>query len=125
MEDIQKAGAIFSPEGVMMLSIFGIIDIIDFFIGSVLIMDILAVLVYSVWIYFRRQAIVAGEAGKRITEIRKEREEKRAERKGVKGGGTAPKKNMWLRRILFVLEWIPIIGMIPGWTLMVWSELKS
>lgn len=130
MDDVQKQGAVFSPEGLMMLSIFGVLDIIDFFIGSVLVVDILASLVYFVWVHFRSQgerAVSAGQAREEIKERRAERGKKLQERKEKTKAKktTGVKKGKWLRRSLLLLEWIPIIGMIPGWVLMVYSELKS
>jgi len=125
----QTRGGVFSPEGVLMLGIFGILDIIDFFVASVLIVDILAALFYFVWVYFRSQAKAAGEA-QRVTEmLAKKKGEKKAFQEKRAAKKTSPakiaKKGKWLRRALFLLEWIPVVGMIPGWTLMVYSELKS
>ena len=116
----QSKGGLFSPEALTMLSIFGVLDIIDFLIGSFWIVDIIAMLFYAVWVYFRGQAKKASEARSKVKEIRKTRKEKRAAKKP-----SMAKKGKWLRRVLFVAEWIPIIGMIPGWTLMVYSELKD
>ena len=128
----QSKGGLFSPEAIIMLSIFGVLDIIDFFVGSVLIVDIIATLFYGVWVYFRGQAIKVREAQERIKEIREtkarirgEGPEKIKKRRLARKKPPMAKKGKWLRRSLFFLEWIPIIGMIPGWTLMVYSELKD
>jgi len=119
-EVLEKSTAVFGPEGVMMLSIFGIIDIIDFLIGSVLIMDIVATIIYFLWILVRSQTTQVIEAVETVKERRLEREEMKTKIKA-----RTAKKGKWLRRILFVLEWIPLIGMIPGWTFIVYSELTS
>ena len=125
----QSKGSIFSPEGLLMLGIFGILDIIDFFVASILIVDIIATLFYLVWVYFRSQAKAAGEAQRVSEMLAKKKEKKKAfqEKRAAKKTSSAKiaKKGKWLRRSLFLLEWIPIIGMIPGWTLMVYSELKD
>src|SRR4030042_2841676 len=123
----QSGGGLFSPEALLMLSIFGVLDIIDFFLGSILVVDIIAILVYSAWTYFRGQAKKASETQAQIETARKTREEKRqqfGEKKKVRQASLA-KRGKWLRKVLFILEWIPIVGMIPGWTLMVYSELKD
>ena len=140
--EIRKQGAIFSPEGVMMLMIFGTLDVIDFFIGSVLVVDIIAALVYFAWVYFRSQVTAVMEGEERRTEALAQAKEKikekveagkerrmarakRREKPTAKKGASIAKKGKWLRRVLLVVEFIPIVGMIPGWIIMVYSELKS
>jgi len=141
-EGSQKLSAIFSPEGVLMLSIFGILDIIDFFIGSFFIIDIVATLLYFFWTFIRSQTRVmeaTGEgAGEAAVDWRSSRGKGKTSpsepppspaKKGETGPSKKPsspaKKGKWLRWGFFALEWIPIVGMIPGWTFMVYSELTS
>lgn len=107
--EIERKGALFTPEGIIMLSIAFIIDIIDFLILSIVIMDIAAFLVIVPWIYFHSQRIsvtrgAAGRLGK---------------------AAKWAKKMRWLRPLLVITECIPIIGMLPLWTLVVYYELKS
>lgn len=107
--EAQRGGALFSPEGVMMLTIAAIIDIIDFLIASLWVLDIIAILIIGVWIYFRSQQITvtrraAARLGKAMRWARRLR---------------------WLRPLLIILEFIPIVGMLPLWVLVVYFELKQ
>lgn len=103
--EVQKAGALFSPEAVMMLFIAGVIDLIDALIFSVLILDIIAILVIGLWIYFRSQTMkVTRGAAARL-------------------GGLA-KKTRWLKFVLGAIEFIPVIGMAPLWIVIVFFELR-
>jgi len=98
--------SVLSPEGVMMLFIAVIIDIIDFLIGSFFLLDIVAMLVIGVWIYFHSQQVaVTKGAAARLS--------------------VWTKRLRWLRPLMIVLEWIPIVGMLPLWTLLVYFELKQ
>lgn len=128
MDDVQKQRGFFSPEAVLMLSLFGVLDIIDFFIGSVFVVDILATGLYFIWTYFRSQVVAVSQVQEGVREKRGAREEKRAElrekRAAVKKT-TMTRKKKWLKYVLLALEWIPVVGMIPGWTLIVYSELKN
>jgi hypothetical protein len=101
-----SAEALFSPEGVIMLPIAVIIDVLDFLIGSLLILDIVAILTIGVWIYFHSQEIaVAKGAAARLS--------------------VWAKRLKWLRPLMIILEFIPIVGMLPLWTLLVYFELKQ
>jgi len=107
--EIQKTGALFSPEGVMMLTIAAIIDIIDFLIASLWVLDIVAILIIGVWIYSRSQQItVTRRAAARL-------------RKATQWA----RRLRWLRPLLIILEFIPIVGMLPLWVLVVYFELKQ
>jgi hypothetical protein len=104
--EVRRQGAIFTPEGVVMLVIAAIIDIIDFFIGSFFVLDIVAMLTIGVWIYFHSQQFT-------VT-------------KGTAARMSAWTKRLrWLRPLMIVLEWIPIVGMLPLWVLLVYFELKQ
>lgn len=61
--EAERQGAIFSPAGLIMLPLAAIIDIIDFFIASILILDIIAILTIGVWIYFRSQQLKVTRGG--------------------------------------------------------------
>jgi len=107
--EVQKQGVIFSPEGVMMLFIAAVIDIIDFFIASVLVLDIIGILVIGIWIYFHSQQVkVTGGAAARL-------------RKAAKWA----RRLKWLRPLLIIIEFIPIVGMLPLWVLLVYFELQQ
>ena len=102
---MQSAGALFSPEAVIMLPLAAIIDIIDFLIGSFWVLDIIAILTIGVWIYFRSQQITATRgAAARLTKM--------------------ARRLRWLRPLMIILEFIPIVGMLPLWVLVVYFELK-
>ena len=107
--EAERIGSIFSPEGVMMLSMAVIIDVIDFCIASLFLMDIIAILTIGAWTYFHSQRVSATRGA--VTRLGK----------AVQGA----KKAKWLRPLLVVIEFIPIVGMLPCWTLIVYYELKS
>jgi hypothetical protein len=104
--DFSSIGAVISPEGVIMLPIAVIIDVLDFLIGSLFILDIVAILTIGVWIYFHSQqlAVTKGAAARLSKWARRLR---------------------WLRPVMIILEFIPIVGMLPLWTLLVYFELKQ
>jgi len=107
--ETERMGSLFSPEGIMMLSLAGIIDLIDFCIASLFLMDIIAILTIGFWTYLHSQRISATRGA--------------ATRLGKAAQGA--KKAKWLRPLLVVVEFIPIVGMLPCWTLIVYYELKS
>jgi|GEM_PF-1939161 len=107
--ETQGMGALFSPEGAIMLSIAVVIDIIDFLIGSFFVLDIVAIFTIGIWIYFHSQRVTvtkgaAARLGKAAQWARRMR---------------------WLRPLLVVIEFIPVVGMLPCWILVVYFELKS
>jgi hypothetical protein len=104
--DFSSIGAVISPEGVIMLPIAVIIDVLDFLIGSLLILDIVAILTIGVWIYFHSQQVaVTKGAAARLNKW--------------------ARRLKWLRPVMIILEFIPIVGMLPLWTLLVYFELKQ
>lgn len=107
--EAQRQGAIFSPEGMMMLLIAAAIDIIDFFIASVLILDIIGILVIGGWIYFHSQQVkVTRGAAARLGKAAK-----------------WARRLKWLRPLLIIIEFIPVVGMLPLWVLLVYFELQQ
>lgn len=107
--EIERQGALLSPAGLIMLPLAAIIDIIDFFIGSLLILDIVAILVIGGWIYSRSGQLKATRgATARLGKAAK-----------------WAKRLRWLRPLLIAIEFIPIVGMLPLWVLLVYFELKQ
>lgn len=106
--EVERQGAILSPAGLIMLPLAAIIDIIDFFVASILILDIVAILVIGGWIYSRSGQLKATRgATARLGKAAK-----------------WAKRLRWLRPLLIVIEFIPIVGMLPLWVLLVYFELK-
>lgn len=105
----ESSGNIFSPAGLLMLPLAGLIDVIDFFIGSFILMDIVAILTIGVWIYFNSQQLkVTKGAAARIGKAAK-----------------MARRLKWLRPLLIVIEFIPVVGMVPCWILLVYFELQQ
>ncbi|MBU0476591.1 hypothetical protein KKB68_01090 [Patescibacteria group bacterium] len=115
-----SAQALLGPEGCLMiflaisLDIFGLVDFIPV-IGNILsyIPDVLGLLIIGGWQIHRSQTI-------RVTH----------RRAAARAGGIAQKAKKlkwikWLKPIFFVAEFIPFIGTLPCWTLVVWFELKN
>ncbi|MFC1629959.1 hypothetical protein ACFL06_00290 [Patescibacteria group bacterium] len=101
--------ALITPEGLIMLFIAGFIDVIDFLTGSLVVVDVIAILIIGSWTYFHSQQVkVTARAGGRI-------------KKAAKWA----KRLKWLRPLLLIVEVIPVVGMLPCWILLVYFELKQ
>lgn len=106
--DTSNIGVLFSPEGVIMLLMAALIDFLDFITGSFFVVDIFAILFIGGWMLFRSGSMkVTKRAGARIAKVAK-----------------WAKRLRWLRPLLIFLEFIPIIGVLPLWTLVVYFELR-
>lgn len=113
-EETRRAIAFFSPEGVVMLSLAGLLDLIGiillcFALDDFWVTDVLGLLFIGLWIYFRSQTIKAPH---------------RTAQKLTKAAKTAQRLR-WLRPLLVLGEFIPYLGAAPCWTLLVYFELKS
>ena len=103
--DSGTEGSLLSPEAVVMLPLAVIVDVIDFFIASLFIVDIIALLLFGSWMYLRSgQATISAKSAKALKMARTMR---------------------WLRPLLIIIECIPIVGMLPCWALVVYFELKQ
>ncbi|MBI4123098.1 MAG: hypothetical protein HY458_01900 [Parcubacteria group bacterium] len=106
--------SLLSPEGFIMMSIAGIIDIIG--IGLVLfglddffITDFIAYCTIGLWMLFRGSRPQMETRGAQ------------AEARTAKMAG----RSKWLRPVAFIGEVIPYVGALPLWTFMVYSELQT
>ncbi|MFC1629847.1 hypothetical protein ACFL11_01360 [Patescibacteria group bacterium] len=114
MQTSQMA-VLFSPAGILMLGlaitldIFGLIEFIPV-LGSALsyIPDIIGIIMIGGWTYFNSGTL-------KVT---------RGAAAGIGKAAQWAKRLKWLRPLLFLLEFIPVVGMLPCWTLVVWFELK-
>lgn len=107
---------LFSPEGIMMMGIAmgldlaGLVDLIPV-VGNVLsyLVDFSGILIIGGWTYFRSQSIqVSGRAATKVGKVTQ-----------------WTKRLRWLRPLLIIGEFIPIVGTLPLWTLLVYFELKT
>ncbi|MCH8741350.1 hypothetical protein IH779_00330 [Patescibacteria group bacterium] len=114
--EAQKQGALFSPEGILMLTLAvlvdlaGLIDLIPV-IGNILSygVDIFGLIFIGGWMFFRSQTVqVTGRAAGRMGKIAK-----------------WAKKMKWLRPLLIIGEFIPIVGILPLWIIAVYFELQQ
>jgi len=96
-------GNLTAPEGILMLCVAGLLDVIGFIlfflswlgIDDYGILDILGAVIIGGWLYMRKGTAAASGALKRFL-------------------------------IAFGIEAIPILGSIsPSWIIIVWKELKS
>ena len=103
--------SLIGPEGVMMLMIFGIIDIIDFFVASLFIVDIVAIIIFLVWttLRFKKTEVVLSK--KAAANLKKVATKARAAR--------------WLKPLAIVIEFIPVVGVLPLWVLAAYFELNE
>jgi len=116
MAEIQRQGALFSPEGVLMLTLAvfvdlgGLVELIPV-IGSILSygVDIFGLIFIGGWMFFRSQTIqTTGRAAARLGKISK-----------------WAKRMKWLRPLLIIGEFIPIVGILPLWIIAVYFELQQ
>lgn len=108
IEEGGKIGVFFSPEGVMMMINAALFDFLDLLIGSFLLIDLFAILIIGGWMFLRRGEMkITEKAGIRIT-------------KTLHWG----RRLKWLRPLLIFIEFIPIVGILPLWILVVYFELK-
>lgn len=104
-------GNLFSPEAVIMLPLAIFIDLIGiilvlFALDDFFITDILGIIIFGSWMFFRSGATQSRPQRRKIT------------KKPPPGPG----------RKLFsvaIKELIPYLGAFPWWTIAVWNELKS
>ena len=131
-EEIRKAGALFSPEGVLMmtvaigLDIFGLICLIFnifFGLGEIpsWISDGIGIIFFGFWLLIRSQTLA------RERELVEKVMEKRMAiariARTVKMGRILGRKLRF--GIALLGEILPLIGALPFWTWFVYSELKS
>ena len=107
-KSIENEGVLFSPEGTIMMLMAGIVDFLDLITGSFFVVDIFAILFIGGWILFRSGTMkITRRAGARVMKITK-----------------WAKRLRWLRPLLIFIEFIPIVGTLPCWLLVVYFELK-
>lgn len=119
-EAIQKAktegGGIlvfFGPEGVIMMTVAIALDLVGlilliFGLDDFFITDILGIFFIGGWILFRSGTMkVTKKAGAKMAKAAK-----------------WAKRVRWLRPLLIFAEFIPYVGALPCWILLVYSELK-
>ena len=108
--------ALLSPEGILMLifaislDLAGLVEFIPV-IGNLLsyLPDILGTLIIGGWILFRSQTLGAT---------------RRAAARIGKAGKWA-RRLRWLRPLLIIGEYIPVGGMLPFWSILVFLELRA
>lgn len=108
--------SLFSPEAVLMLIIAVIVDLVGLLefipvVGSVisLISDIFGIIFFGAWMLFRSQRVaVTARTAERVAKV-----------------GRWARRLRWLRPLCFIGEFIPFVGILPLWTLLVYSELQS
>ncbi len=130
----KKTGALLSPEGIIMLPFAILLDIagviflvldIAYGIGEIpsWISDVIGLIFFGIWILIRSQSMAEIEGLK----------EKVIERREVKKGAVKAFRRMGKiagrRGLKFAIsvigEILPVIGGLPFWTWMVWSELTT
>jgi len=111
-ENSQGFGKFFSPEAVTMFTVALLVDLGEFFLNLIpvigqaisLVVDFLALLFFGAWIYFRQgffQIKMSQRAFQNLNKLKK------------------------IRPLMIILELIPIVGIVPCWTLLVYFEIKN
>ncbi|KKP93811.1 MAG: hypothetical protein UR98_C0002G0050 [Parcubacteria group bacterium GW2011_GWA1_36_12] len=117
-EEIQESGGamnLLSPEGLVMMSVAVVIDLIGLIIVCVGlddfgITDIIGMIFIGSWMFFRSGAMP----------------ERKTPSKKSKGAGKTAERNVLKRFGLTGLaELIPYLGALPWWTIMVYKELTE
>jgi len=113
----ENAGAFFSPAALIMLSLAALADLGELVINLIpvvgqivsILIDIMAVVIIGGWMWFRSGQITTSQkTQQRIAKFAK-----------------WAKRLKWLRPLLIILEFIPIVGALPLWILAVYFELKN
>lgn len=109
----EKTGVLFSPEGLLMLTLAVIVDLAGLaefipVVGTIIsfVSDMVGIIFIGGWMFFRSQTVtVTKRAAVRATR--------------------ALRWLRWLRPLAFVGEFIPFVGILPLWTIIVYLELKQ
>lgn len=130
----KKTGALLSPEGIIMLPFAILLDIagviflvldIAYGIGEIpsWISDVIGLIFFGLWILIRSQSMArVKELKEKVVERREVR--KRAVKVARRMGKIAGRRGLKFA-ISVIGEILPIIGALPFWTWMVWSELTT
>ena len=109
----EKTGVLFSPEGLLMLTLAVIVDLAGLaefipVVGTIIsfVSDMVGIIFIGGWMFFRSQTVT-------VT--------KRAAVRGTR----ALRWLRWLRPLAFIGEFIPFVGILPLWTIIVYLELKQ
>jgi hypothetical protein len=117
-EHISGINALWSPEGVLMMTTAVSVDVAEFFFDLIpvvglaisFVIDIFALLFFGAWMLFRSGAVrVPAKTGKRLV-----------------GAMKWAKKMRWLRPLLVIFEFIPVLVFesFTWWTILIYLELK-
>ena len=106
-------GALISPEGLIMLFTALFLDVIGFILVTFLlddlgVTDIIGSLVIGGWILFRSGSF----SGK-------------SKPSGAGKTAKMAQKMKWIRPLCIISEWIPYVGALPSWTILVYFELTN
>jgi len=107
---VAREGIFFSPEGIFMMSLAVLVDIVELFIPLEPIdpIDIFAFLFFGGWMLVRSGSLrVSKRTATKIGKLAK-----------------WAKRLKWLRPVLFIGEMLPLVGNAPLWTIVVYLELK-
>ncbi len=137
-ETSMVGGGIFNlmtPEGIIMMGVAAVLDLIGlllilFVLDDFWITDIVGTTIIGGWLFFRSGTTPSlPERAKKETEKEAEKAAAKAAKKAAektvqKAGAKAAKSGRWLKPLLLGLsEWVPYLGVIPFWTILVYSEL--
>lgn len=109
-----------SPGAIVMLILAGCVDIAEPliecipYVGQVLsiIIDIVAAIFIGIWMWFRSREIAVSQKTEQMLNKAKTQTTKWA------------KRLKWLRPLVFFLEMIPVVNVLPCWFLAVFFEIK-
>ena len=124
-EAVRKMGVAFSPDAIIMfplaiildfagllLAIFGVTEIFSY------VTDFIGLIFIGLWTYSHSQTVkVTYGAAARSTKV--------AKLARLTKVAKLARRMRWLRPLLIILEFVPIVGAAPCWTILVWFELQS
>lgn len=114
MEDTGGLGSFFSPEAIIMMPLAILLDLIGlilviFALDDFFITDIIGITIIGSWTFFRSQQVqMTQRAQQRIGKAAKQ-----------------ARRLKWLRPLMIIGEFIPYVGVLPCWTVLVYFELKA
>ena len=145
MSDRDGFGSLFSPEAVIIFPVAALFDVLTilctilvaFFGVGILLgigIDIIAIIIFSIWMLSRSGEISQGVEEKATNVLKREKAKESAQGKAAQKTKKIGKKvtqkilrKKITRRLLiaFIGSLIPILQLIPFWTIMTYKELKS
>jgi hypothetical protein len=146
--EAEKGMVFFTPEGIIIMLIAGLIDLIGIFLTIIFLLTLFGVLAleipaivdwivdgigfvfFGLWLWVRSAIISPGteteseELTERVVEKRRAMKKAKKKVKAMKAAKTTGRRGLKFIMV-FIGEIIPIVGALPFWSWLAYSELKT